>query len=168
MISKSNKKSGGVPNQSIPEIIREGDSRFDPSEEKGLKKEDLQKQLEQFQFIQNQDRLIFVQKHQKEEEKIKSILEEIKELSKSVKNLDKEVEKAVEQTPVEPGIYHLTFFEKLKEGILLIKKQVEEAATWLEIFNKRNTKKKNYWAQFKKTGTQWSMSGERYVATSVG
>lgn len=168
MAKKTSKRNGGAFNQSILEIIREeGDNHLDLLKENDKEKENLQKKLEQFQFVKNQEKLIYAQKHQEEKEKIKEILEEIKALKKGIQNVDQEIDKATEQIPVVAGTYHLNFFEKMKEILTLLRKNIEEANSWLEVFNKRMTKK-NYWAQLQKTGTQWSMSGERYITTSVG
>ena len=153
MTDKTQKKSGGAFNQSILEIIRnEGDNHLDPLKENSK---------------EVQEKLIYTQKDQEEKTKIKEILEEIKTLKKGLKNLDKEIDKTIEQAPVAIGTYHINFFEKIKENLILLRKTVEETNSWLEVFNGR-TSKKNYWSSFKKTGTQWSMSGERYAATSVG
>ena len=165
MTKKTQRKNGGAFNQSILEIIRdEGDNHLDPLKENS---KETQEKLEQLQFIKSQEKLIYTQKDQEEETKIKEILEEIKALKKGLKNLDKEIDKTIEQAPVAIGTYHINFFEKIKENLVLLRKKVEETSSWLEVFNKR-TAKKNYWSSFKKTGTQWSMSGERYITTSVG
>lgn len=170
VVNKASLKKGrGKTNRAILEIIREGGSRQkNQTSEKNSREKLLRRQFEQLQFTRRQEQLVFAQKQQKEQLQIKAIQEELKKLAHSVKNLDKEIEKAVVQAPIDPGIYHLNFFEKLREIIALIRKRVEESATWLEVFNKRTAKRKVYWAQFKKLGTQWSLSGERYITTSVG
>ena len=161
------KKKGGVVNDILLEILREGGSRQKKAEpEKTSQEELLRRQFEQLQVIHRQEHLIFTRKHQEEQLKIKTLQEELKELIESVKNLDNQIEKTVAQIPVEPGVYHLNFFEKLRQFIYLLRKRVEEANSWLEVFNKRTAK--GYWARFRKSGTQWSLSSERYVATSVG
>jgi len=165
MTKKTQRKNGGALNQSILEIIRdESDNHLNSLKESS---KETQEKLEQLQFVKSQEKLIYTQKRQEEKEKIREILEEIKTLKKGIRNLDKEIDKATEQTSVIIGTYHINFFEKIRENLVLLRKNVENASSWLEIFNKR-VAKKNYWSQSKKAGTQWSMSGERYLATSVG
>ncbi len=161
----SPKTKGGAVNDSLLEIIREWDGRSKniPEEEKLL-----QKKYERLQQVHYQERVVFNQKNQETQVQIKAIQEELKGLAGSVKNLDKEIDKTIEQIPVQPGVYHVNFLEKIKQAIILLKKRVEDASTWLEAFNQKSAKRHAYWGQFKKSGTQFSQSGERYVATSVG
>jgi len=159
------KTKGGATNDSLLEIIREWDSRSKniPEEEKLL-----QKKFERLQQVHYQEQVVFNQKNQETQVQIKAIQEELKSLAGSMKNLDKEIDKAIDQIPVKPGVYHVNFLEKIKQAIILLKKRVEDASTWLEAFNQRAAKKRDYWPKAKTLGTQFSQSSERYVATSVG
>ena len=159
------KTKGGATNDSLLEIIREWDSRSKniPEEEKLL-----QKKFERIQQVHYQEQVVFNQKNEQTQVQIKAIQEELKGLAGSVKNLDKEIDRAIDQIPVKPGVYHVNFLEKIKQAIILLKKRVEDASTWLEAFNQKSAKRHAYWSQFKKSGTQFSQSSERYVATSVG
>ena len=159
------KTKGGISDDNFAEIIREWDLRSKNNQ----KEQDLvQKKFERLKQVHYQEQVVFNQKQQETKTQIKSIQEELKGLASSVKNLDKEIDKAIEQIPVKPGVYHINFLEKIKQAIILLKKRVEDASTWLEAFNQKSAKKHAYWHQFKKSGTQFSQSGERYVATSVG
>ena len=157
-----------VLNDSLLEIIRDGDFRSQKNEEEVKEQEILKNKFEQLQQIRYQEQIVFNQKEEQVENQIRNIQQELKNLAGSVKNLDKNIDKAIEQIPAHPGTYHLNFLEKIKQAIILLKKHVEEASVWLEVFSQRTAKKRGYWGQFKKSGTQWSSSSERYVATSVG
>ena len=159
------KSKGGAANDNILEVLREWDGRSKNNQEE---EKTLQKRFERIQQVHYQEQVVFNQKNEQAQSQIKSIQEELKGLASSVKNLDKEIDKAIEQIPVKPGIYHVNFLEKVRQAIFLLKKRVEDASTWLEAFNQKSAKKHGYWSQFKKSGTQWSLSNERYVATSVG
>ncbi|MBM3205870.1 hypothetical protein FJZ41_03430 [Candidatus Shapirobacteria bacterium] len=162
-ITGSQNKKRGVTDSAL-EKIREWELRAEKQQ-----KEELAQRYERLQTIHQQDRLIFSQKEQAKDNQIKNIQEELKKLASSIENLDQEVQKAVAQTPVETGVYHVTFFEKLKNLILLLRKQVEDSTSWLAVFNQR-AKKRNpyYWAQVGKSGTKFMLSPDRNVATSVG
>jgi hypothetical protein len=100
-------------------------------------------------------------------QKIEGIRAELKALSQSIKNLRQEISKTVLDTPVDPGIYHLNFFEHLRSYLQMMKEQVDDSRTWLMAANNRKAKK-GYWGQFKKHGTSFGLSSERSIATSAG
>jgi predicted RNase H-like nuclease (RuvC/YqgF family) len=153
-------------NDSLNEKIRELDFRSDFGQDE--EKNNLKKHSERIQQNRYQEQIIFNQKNQENQKQIKNLQSEIKKLASSVKNLDQEIEKAVENIPVEAGIYHLNFLEKLKEAIVILRKSVENASSWLEVFNQKSAKKHGYWAGVKKSGTKFMFSADRQVATSVG
>ncbi len=166
--NKNLKNKRSTLNDSLLEILREGGFPSQKSKQEIEKQEVYREKFEQLQQVRSQEQIVFNQKEQQSQNKVKAIQQELKTLAVSVKNLDKEVDKAVEQMPIHPGVYHLNFLEKLKQAVVLLRKRVEEASTWLELFNRKQAKKRGYWPQAQKLGTQFSQSGERYVATSVG
>ena len=82
--------------------------------------------------------------------------------------MSKEVEIAAMQAPVEPGVYHLNFLEKLRETIIFLSKSIKESFNWLAVCNSRAKKRSHYWSQVKKSGTKYMLSQERYMATQAG
>lgn len=114
------------------------------------------------------ERLVFSEAEQQVKLQIRAIQEELKRLALSTKDLAKEVEIAAIQAPVDPGVYHLNFLEKIRRQIILFKKRIEESATWLGEFNHRAKKRGHYWTQFKKHGTKFLLSQERYMSTQAG
>jgi uncharacterized phage-associated protein len=92
----------------------------------------------------------------------------LKNLAVATKDLVQEVEKATKIEPVDPGLYHLNFFEKLKQTIITLRKKIEDSANWLALFNQRSKKKNYYWSQVRKSGTKFMLSQERYMATQAG
>jgi hypothetical protein len=100
-------------------------------------------------------------------QKIEGIRAELKALSRSIKNLRQEISKTVMDTPVDPGIYHLNFFEHLRTYLQAMKEQVDDSRTWLMACNNRKAKK-GYWGMMKKHGTSFGLSNERSIATSAG
>lgn len=99
---------------------------------------------------------------------IQEILVEIKKLTKTTKELEIEFrEVAIVEVPVNPGKYHLNFFEWILSTIANARKRVEDATSWLSVFKSKKDKRQ-YWSLFKKHGTSFGLSGERIVATQVG
>lgn len=100
-------------------------------------------------------------------QKIEEIRQELKALIATLKEVDSEVEKAIAEELVDPGIYHLSFLERLKTTLKLIRKSLSESASWLAVMRSRK-KQRTYWALYKKKGTEFGLNHERVVATQVG
>ena len=100
-------------------------------------------------------------------QQIDAIRRELKELAKSLKSLNQDVQAAVAAEPVNPGIYHLNFYDQLRSFISVLRQQIEDSRTWLAAFTARK-KKMGYWGMFKKHGTTFGLSSERSLATSAG
>lgn len=130
--------------------------------------------------VERQKQQVFYEKRLLEEEKIKVeqktnqlrlqlkvIMDEVVVLSESTQELGNEVRIAAMQAPIEPGEYHITFFEKLLSFIQSFRKKIVDASVWLHASNKR-AQKKNYWCQYKKHGAKFLLSGEHYLTRSAG
>lgn len=96
-----------------------------------------------------------------------ALIEEVKQLADNTQELGEEVKIASISAPVEPGVYHVIFFEKLLEFIKSFRKKVEDASNWLHSINKR-AQKKNYWSSYKKYGAKFLLSGEHYLTRNAG
>ncbi len=164
----------GIPSTAVDQITdRKKSGTLKPNEtinfEENQKKEQLRQQLNrEFFRIRQEERLVFKQEEQKTRLQIKAIQEELKKLAETTKDLVKEVEVAAKLEPVEPGVYHLNFFEKLKQIIITLRKKIEDSASWLSLFNQRAKKRSYYWTQVRKSGTKFMLSQERYMATQAG
>lgn len=100
-------------------------------------------------------------------QKIESLRQELEILSKSIASLNTEVNKAVMEIPVNPGIYHLNFLERLRTIIVDIRRNIDDSRTWLALSAQKN-KQKKYWGMYKKHGTTFGLSHERSVSTQAG
>lgn len=99
---------------------------------------------------------------------LRVIQEEIINLAEKTEGLAEETEIAVMQAPIEPGVYHVIFFEKLFEFIRSFKKKIEEARVWLHAVNARAAKKNAWGANYSKHGAKYLLSGEHYISRSAG
>ncbi len=100
-------------------------------------------------------------------QEIAAVRSELKALSESIKNLHAEVAKAVDEVPVEPGIYHVNFFARLKSLLKLLREQIDDSRSWM-ILSSGRKKKMGYWGMYKKHGTSFGLSGERSIASQAG
>jgi len=164
----------GMPSTAVDQITgRKRSGTLKPNEALNLKETQEQEQYRrrlsrEFFRVRQEERLVFKQEEQKTRLQIKAIQEELKKLVESTKNLVKEVEVATKLEPVEPGVYHLNFFERLKQTIIIFRKKIEDSASWLALFNQRTKKRSYYWSQFRKSGTKFMLSAERYMSTQAG
>ncbi len=101
------------------------------------------------------------------EQKVDAVRNELKALASSLKSFNAEIDRAVMEVPVQAGVYHMNFFERLRSLIVSLKQQVEDSRTWLSLWTSRK-KKKGYWGMFKKHGTSFGLSNERALATQAG
>ena len=166
----------GIPQEAINQFIGKKSGELKAGEELEFKKLTTEEKVEifptsfyqDFLDIRRQERIIWRQEEEKVRLQIAAILEELKKLASATQNLAKEAKVASEQVPVNPGEYHVSFFEKLRQTLILIRKRVENSATWLAAFNQRAKRRNFYWAQVRKAGTKFMLSQERYMATQVG
>jgi hypothetical protein len=99
---------------------------------------------------------------------LRAIQEELLMIVQGTQELAEETETAAMQSTVNPGLYHIIFFEKLLDFVRSFRKKVESANEWLASVNKRSSKK-NMWGQnYAKHGASYLLSGEHYVARSAG
>ncbi|MFH1840846.1 MAG: DUF5660 family protein [Candidatus Shapirobacteria bacterium] len=163
--------SGGIK-KGLPrsgEMTPGQDLDFDNFQEQQEKLENQRRFFHQdYLNLRRREEVIWTKQEQEVKLQVKAILSELKQIAASTKDLTKEITFAAAQTPVEAGVYHLNFFEKLRLALIELKKRVEESATWLAAFNQKSKKRNYYWNQFKKSGTKFTLSADRYMSTQVG
>ena len=64
-----------------------------------------------------EEKVVWTAEQQKTALQIKAIQEELNKLVSEIGDLSREVKTAATQAIVEPGVYHLNFFEKLRDFI---------------------------------------------------
>lgn len=116
--------------------------------------------------IQPAQKVIFHEDPQIKQQ-LEAVRAELNALSKSIKMLTTDIQKAVSEVPVAPGIYHVTFYEKLRAVLQILREQIDDSRSWLTMHTSRK-KKMGYWGMFKKHGTTFGLSNERSIATSAG
>jgi hypothetical protein len=148
---------------------RAGSDNSRPSEQTFFEeREELQRRLRQGEVRRREERVVFTAKEQETKTKVAILLEEVKKLASSIQTLEQKVEVAAVQAPVEPGIYHINFFEKLISFIRSLSQKVEDASLWVASSNTKARKRSFYWGQVQKSGSKFMLSQERYMATQAG
>jgi hypothetical protein len=89
-------------------------------------------------------------------------------IAQSTQELAQETQIATMQVTIDPGVYHVIFFEKLLEFIKSFRKKINQSSQWLSSANKRAGKKGSWTANYKQHGAKYLLSGEHYVARSAG
>jgi hypothetical protein len=90
---------------------------------------------------------VFNLREAKDKELIKQLQEQLRSLAKEMKTLDGSVKTAIHSDVVDPGTYHVHFFQQLLNFVILMRKRVQEANTWIENFNSRSKKQGHFWSQ---------------------
>jgi len=165
------KSARSVPDQlfGLPQAPKEetGPANFEKFLE-SREKQTASRERNRYQQQLERERLV---SHHREEEaklKIKAVQEELQKLAQVTEGLSIEVKKAAFVATVEPGVYHENFFDRIRRCIELARKKIAQSKTWLEVFNHRSKKRSHYWANAKKSGTKYTLSQERTIATQVG
>ncbi len=104
---------------------------------------------------------------QKLSQQIEAVRQELKAIAASIQSLNADIGKAVNEVPVNPGIYHANFFERLRSVLKILREQIDDSRSWLTMHTSRK-KKMGYWGMYKKHGTTFGLSNERSLATSAG
>jgi seryl-tRNA synthetase len=128
-------------------------------------------QVRRSESLRHEEKVLFSREQKETQVKVEALQEEIKSLAKAVGELAgqaKEAEISVSQNLPEVGKYHLNFFEKIRKAIAELRAQIQESSLWLEAWNKKSQKKNHYWNQFKKSGSKFLLSSDRYMATQAG
>lgn len=138
-----------------------------------LEKERTEMDLEKQRAVRHKEMQmteVFNLREAKDKELIKQLQEQLRALAKEMKTLDGSVKTAIQSDVVDPGTYHVHFFQQLLNFVILMRKRVHEANTWIENFNSRSKKQGAFWSQVasKKGGTAYLMSQEHQVARNVG
>jgi hypothetical protein len=108
--------------------------------------------------------------HEKMQElriQLQAIATEISKVAVSTGKFATQTEIAMIEVPVNPGVYHIIFFEKVLEFLQSFRKKIDQAVVWLNASNKR-AQKKNYWSMYKKKGSSFLLSPDHYLQRSAG
>jgi len=131
-------------------------------------KVDIEPGIDYFKEVIHGEKRIVQENTKETSKKVEEIVVELKRLITASEELKVEFRQvAVEQRIVNPGKYHLNFFEWLLSIIRLARMKIEDSGAWLSAFQSKKAKKQ-YWAMFKKHGTTFGLSNERVVATQTG
>ena len=140
------------------------------SEAMSGKYEENQKLKQQISFERNlsaQEKSITEKKVMELRVQLQAITQEIGAIAKSSVLLAQESKIAMIQAPVNPGVYHLVFFENVLEFLKSFRKKIQNASIWMGASNKR-AQKKNYWSMYKKKGSSFLLSPDHYLQRSAG
>lgn len=157
-----------------PQIKRSGEMKAGESVEmsaviSGQAEENkkLRAQISLERNLSSDERRLSQEKMQELRIQLQAITVEIGKLAASTGNLATQTEIAMIEVPVNPGIYHVIFFEKVLEFLMSFRKKIDQASVWLGSTNKR-ADKKNYWSMYKKKGSSFLLSPDHYLSRSAG
>ena len=128
-----------------------------------------QKTRQFFEQKRTEEKTIWSAGQQEVQFQIKSIQAELQKIAQELPNLDQGIKNIAQEAIVNPGVYHLNFLKRLQSLIALIRKKVQESKSWLSEWKNYCKKKRGYYGlQAQKSGTKFTLSSERYMATQAG
>jgi len=166
--SAANSQATALPTELRPGNDFSVSEAFRAEEYKKQEKEQRFREIMMAKQHEDEDRQRFLNKQKEVEKQIEFLRDAILKIAKSTQNFSSEVEKTAFQAPANPGKYHLGFFETLKNSLELIKKRLDDSASWMQEFNKRKDHAPFFWTQFKKSGTKYMLSSERSAQMAPG
>ena len=98
---------------------------------------------------------------------LQALMQEVQKVAASTQNLAEVTQVTMMTAPIEPGVYHITFFQNVLEFLQSFRKKIDYTAAWLQSSNKR-AEKKNYWSMYKKKGSSFLLSPDHYLQRSAG
>lgn len=128
----------------------------------------LRSKLVQQQRLQEGESTLIAESGQKLKVELHALTQEVTSLAKTTQGLSKKIEIAAMQAPSNPGVYHLVFFEKLRNFIASFRKKIENASLWLQASNSRAAKRRTFWGQVGQSGSKRLLSPEDYLQRSAG
>jgi hypothetical protein len=120
--------------------------------------------------LQHEQSVLFDHKQKELENTIKELREEIGKLAKVTDNLEKDVQNVAIEEIVDANDYQIKFFERIRNFISSMRKNISEASVWLESFTAKKKKKNAFWNKAKdkkKGGTKYMFSDEHSAARSI-
>lgn len=128
-------------------------------------------QERKIEYIRHEEKVLFTREQRETQVQVKNLQEELKKLAKTTSNLVSEAKaaeiNAMQEVPV-AGTYHVSFLEKFIKVLVDLRSKLEESSIWLAAWNKKAGKKNHYWGNFKKSGSKFLLSSDRYMSTQAG
>lgn len=150
-ITQNESMQSNDPSQLLAQ--QEEQKRRMEEEKKRQQKEALRKKLhDQINPVDTHD--VFSAKEKKVAEELEATRKEIKQLASEIQKLHRDLDIAASQTIVTPGddgAYYVSFFQKLRSFIMLLRQKVKSARSWAQQANAKKAKKKK---QSKKPGLE--------------
>ncbi len=159
---------------SLPKVKRRGDlSAGEPLQmsevmsEKSDENKHLKAQISMERQLSSDERQVSQKKSNELKVELQALMQEVQKVSESTQNLAEVTQVTMMTAPIEPGIYHITFFQNILEFLQSFRKRIDYTAAWLQSSNKR-AEKKNYWSMYKKKGSSFLLSPDHYLQRSAG
>ena len=126
--------------------------------------------FEHVSHLQKEQTILLDSRKQELQKAIDKLRQEIGQLIKATKKLDKQVEKTAIEAIPEPSEYQVSFLQRIQNFITSFRKNISEAAIWLETFTTKKKKRNAFWGRVKNKksgGQQYLFSGEHSASRSA-
>jgi len=117
--------------------------------------------------LSSDEKSVSIEKSQELKNELQVLMQEVQRASASIQNLAEVTQVTMMAAPIEPGLYHISFFRNFLNFLESFRKRIDLTVTWLQSSNKR-AEKKNYWSMYKKKGASFLLSPDHYSQRSAG
>lgn len=147
------------------------DSGAKPSfvEQFNQKKEIEKRRIAEFHHSRLQEwHSLYSSKEKQTQRAIEEIRHELKRLAKDILKFDNTINQTIFSPIQNPGVYHQTLLEHIRQIIFAIRQQVSDSNSWIALYRQKAKKQGHYWQQTGKSGSSFMLNNERQIATAVG
>jgi hypothetical protein len=117
--------------------------------------------------LSRDEKSVSIEKSQELKNELQALMQEVQKVAASTQQLAEVTQVTMMAAPIEPGVYHISFFQNILQFLESFRKRIDLTVTWLQSSNKR-AEKKNYWSQYKKKGASFLLSPDHYSQRSAG
>jgi hypothetical protein len=117
--------------------------------------------------LSGDEKRVSIEKSQELKNELQALMIEVQKVAASTQSLAEVTQVTLMAAPIEPGVYHISFFQNVLQFLESFRKRIDLTVTWLQSSNKR-AEKKNYWSMYKKKGASFLLSPDHYSQRSAG
>jgi hypothetical protein len=120
--------------------------------------------------LAQEQNILFDQRQRELKQAIEDLRLEIKKLAQSTSNISTDVIRIADSNVIDANSYQISVLTRIKNFIIDMRKNINEASLWMEAFANKKKKKNMFWNKVKNKkqgGDQYLFSNEHSAARSV-
>lgn len=119
-----------------------------------------------FQHAKKENIVFSLVDHELQQE-IAAVRQELQLFIQTLGEVGDKLEKTIVEEIVNPGTYHLNFFQKIRIQLKILRSSLQDTSLWMDMWKSRSNRS-HFWKMAKKKGTTFTQSHERTIAIQTG